>query len=115
LLLGLFLLGATPIALGWELRYIIMLGGGLVFIYDTLPLLAAFLLPKRLPEVFAGAAMRLSAPRLRLLALLALAVVLGQAALSFSDVDAVGWALVLSYLVFVGLYVRRGAPGVPPE
>ena len=115
LLLGLFLLGATPIALGWELRYIIMLGGGLVFIYDTLPLLAAFLLPKRLPEVFAGAAMRLSAPRLRLLSLLALAVVLGQAALSFSDVDAVGWALVLSYLVFVGLYVRRGAPGVPPE
>ena len=115
LLLGLFLLGATPIALGWELRYIIMLGGGLVFIYDTLPLLAAFLLPKRLPEVFAGAAMRLSAPRLRLLALLALAVVLGQAALSFSDVDAVGWALVLSYLVFVGLYVRRGAQGVPPN
>lgn len=113
LLLGLFLLGATPIALGWELRYIIMLGGGLVFIYDTLPLLAAFLLPKRLPEVFAGAAMRLSASRLRLLSLLALAVVLGQAALSFSDVDALGWALVLTYLLLVGLYVRKGAPGAP--
>ena len=85
--------------------------GGLVFIYDTLPLLAAFLLPKRLPGVFAGAAMRLSASRLRLLSLLALAVVLGQAALSSSDVDAVGWALVLIYLVFIGLYVRRGPSG----
>jgi APA family basic amino acid/polyamine antiporter len=114
LLLGLFLLGATPIALGWELRYLIMIGGGLVFIYDTLPLLAAFLLPRRLPEVFARARMRLSARRLQAVSVLALLVVLGQAALSFSDVDGVGWALVGAYLLLVAGYVRwRGRTMIP--
>jgi hypothetical protein len=45
---------------------------------------------------------------------LALLVVLGQAALSFSDVDGVGWALVGAYLLLVAGYVRwRGRTMIP--
>jgi len=99
-------LGAAPILMGWELRYIIMLGGGLVFIYDLIPLIAAFRLPDQLPAVFARAQMRLSAAQLKGFCLLGMLILLGQGALSFSDIDRTGWALVLAYLILIGLYVR---------
>ena len=53
LLTILLVVGSVPIIAGKDLRYIIMLGGGLVFIYDLIPLAAAFMLAKRLPNVFA--------------------------------------------------------------
>jgi hypothetical protein len=91
---------------GWELRYIIMLGGGLVFIYDLIPLIAAFRLPEKLPEVFARAQMRLSATQLKSLCVFGALILLGQGALSFSDIDRTGWMLVAGYLLLVGAYVR---------
>ena len=106
LLSFLLVLGAAPILMGWELRYIIMLGGGLVFIYDLIPLIAAFRLPDKLPTVFARAQMRLSAAQLKSFCLLGMLILLGQGALSFSDIDRTGWALVLAYLILIGLYVR---------
>ncbi|MFN7976937.1 MAG: APC family permease [Vicinamibacterales bacterium] len=110
LLTGLFVLGAAPIAAGWDLRYIIMLGGGMVFIYDLLPLVAAFLLPARHPEIFARARMRMSAGTLRALAVAGIGVLLVQGALSFSDIDRTGWMLVGGYLVLAGAYVRLRMP-----
>ena len=112
LLTGLLALGAAPILAGWDLRYIIMLGGGLVFVYDLIPLVAAFRLPERLPEVFARASMPMSARALKRVSVAGLLVIVAQAALSFSDVDAVGWALVVTYLVGVVLYIRLRAPVV---
>ncbi len=106
LLSFLLVLGAAPILMGWQLRYIIMLGGGLVFIYDIIPLIAAFRLPDQLPAVFARAQMRLSAAQLKGFCLLGMLILLGQGALSFSDIDRTGWALVLAYLILIGLYVR---------
>lgn len=110
LLTGLFVLGAAPIAAGWDLRYIIMLGGGMVFIYDLLPLVAAFLLPSRHPEIFARARMRMSAGALRGLAVAGIGVLLVQGALSFSDIDRTGWMLVGGYLLLAGAYVRMRTP-----
>lgn len=110
LLTGLFVLGAAPIAAGWDLRYIIMLGGGMVFIYDLLPLVAAFLLPSRHPEIFARARMQMSAGTLRGLAVAGIAVLLVQGALSFSDIDRTGWMLVGGYLVLAGAYVTLRTP-----
>jgi APA family basic amino acid/polyamine antiporter len=110
LLTFLLLFGAAPILAGKDLRYIIMLGGGLVFIYDLIPLVAAFLLPRRLPEVFARARMRLSERALRTLAVTGIIVILMQGALSFSDVDRTGWALVAAYIVLVIVYIALRAP-----
>lgn len=110
LLTALFVLGAAPIAAGWDLRYIIMLGGGMVFIYDLLPLVAAFLLPSRHPEIFARARMRMSAGTLRGLSVAGIAVLLVQGALSFSDIDRTGWMLVGGYLVLAAAYVTLVTP-----
>ncbi len=106
LLSCLLVLGGAPVLAGWELRYIIMLGGGLVFIYDLIPLIAAFRLPEKLPQVFARAQMRLSATQLKSLCVFGALILLGQGALSFSDIDRTGWMLVAGYLLLVGVYVR---------
>lgn len=105
LLTFLLFLGAAPVLAGWELRYIIMLGGGLVLVYDLFPIIAAFLLPEKLPEVFARASMRLTATQLKGLCVIGVLILLGQGALSFSDIDRTGWMLVAGYLVLVGSYV----------
>ena len=52
LLTILLVVGSIPIIAGKDMRYIIMLGSGLVFIYDIVPLLAAFYFAKKLPEIF---------------------------------------------------------------
>lgn len=110
LLTLLLLLGAAPILADWDLRYIIMLGGGLVFIYDLLPLVAAFLLPTRCPEIFQRARWTLSATWLRALCISGVAVLLVQGSLSFSDIDRTGWLLVSGYVVLAGLYVTLRHP-----
>lgn len=113
LLTALLVLGAAPIAAGWNLRYIIMLGGGLVFVYDVLPLVAAFLLPGRLPEVFAGARMPMSATALRALSVAGILVLLVQGTLSFSDIDRTGWILVGTYVLLAMIYILWRAPRRP--
>ena len=118
LLTLLLLLGAAPVVAGWDLRYIIMLGGGLVFIYDLIPLIAAFRLPEKLPTVFAGAHMRFSRSTLKMLCVLGALILVGQGALSFSDIDSVGWTLVVVYLVLVATYTRfkpLGSDGKPTD
>lgn len=110
LLTCLLLFGAAPIIAGKDLRYIIMLGGGLVFIYDLIPLVAAFLLAKRLPDVFARATMKMSERTLRTISAVGIVVILMQGLLSFSDVDRTGWALVLAYIVMVIVYIRLRSP-----
>jgi len=110
LLTILLVVGSIPILAGKDLRYIIMLGGGLVFIYDLIPLAAAFLLAKRLPGVFGNARMNLSASRLRIISVLGVFVLLGQMALSFSDIDQAGWLLVFGYIALVIIYIHFRAP-----
>ena len=110
LLTFLLLFGAMPILAGKDLRYIIMLGGGLVFIYDAIPLIAAFLFARRLPDVFARARMRMSERAVRTIAVVGLCILLLQGALSFSDVDRTGWALVAAYIVLVVVYIRLRTP-----
>jgi len=106
LLTFLLLFGATPILAGKDLRYIIMLGGGLVFIYDLIPLIAAFNFAKRLPEVFAQARMKMSERTVRIISVTGICVLLGQGALSFSDIDRTGWILVSVYIALVVVYIQ---------
>lgn len=106
LLTFLLLFGAIPIIAGKDLRYIIMLGGGLVFIYDMIPLIAAFSFAKRLPDAFAQAQMNMSEGTLRKISVVGMGVLLVQGSLSFSDIDRTGWALVAAYIVFVLIYIR---------
>lgn len=106
LLTLLLLLGAAPIIAGKDLRYIIMLGGGLVFIYDLIPLIAAMNFAKRLPEAFANARMNFSEKSLKVISVIGICILLGQGALSFSDIDLTGWALVASYITLVVIYIR---------
>lgn len=110
LLTCLLVLGAAPIMAGKDLRYIIMLGGGLVFVYDLLPLVAAFLLARRLPHVFAQARMKMSERTVKTLSMAGVAVLLVQGALSFSDIDRTGWLLVGAYIVLVVIYIQWRAP-----
>ncbi|MBP7775861.1 MAG: amino acid permease [Acidobacteria bacterium] len=112
LLTCLLVLGAAPVAAGWDLRYIIMLGGGLVFVYDLLPLVAAFLLARRLPEVFARATMPMRVGTLQALSVAGIVVLLVQGTLSFSDIDRTGWLLVVTYIALVAAYIRWRAPHV---
>ncbi|MDH4063311.1 MAG: APC family permease [Acidobacteriota bacterium] len=110
LLTFLLLFGAAPIVAGKDLRYIIMLGGGLVFVYDLLPLVAAFLFSRRLPEVFRQARMPLSERTVRTVSIVGIGVLLGQGALSFSDIDRTGWALVAAYIAAVVVYIGIRSP-----
>jgi APA family basic amino acid/polyamine antiporter len=112
LLTCLLALGATPVVAGKDLRYIIMLGGGLVFVYDLLPLVAAFLMARRLPEVFAKARMTMSERTVKTVSVAGILVLLVQGALSFSDIDGTGWALVAAYIVLVVAYILLRAPRV---
>lgn len=110
LLTLLLIVGALPIVAGKDLRYIIMLGGGLVFVYDLLPLVAAFLFASRLPDVFRLARMRLSERAVKALSVVGIGVLLVQGSLSFSDIDRGGWALVAGYVVAVAVYIRLRSP-----
>jgi APA family basic amino acid/polyamine antiporter len=110
LLTFLLLFGAAPIIAGKDMRYIIMLGGGLVFIYDLIPLAAAFLLAKRMPEVFSQATMKMSERALRTISVIGIVIIMLQGALSFSDVDRTGWALVVAYIILVLVYIKFRSP-----
>lgn len=115
LLTLLLLLGSAPILAGKDLRYIIMLGSGLVFIYDMVPLVAAFQLSKKLPEVFAGAYWKLSERTLKTICVTGLLILFGQFLISFSDIDRTGWVLIGSYLIFVISYINIRARKILPE
>lgn len=106
LLTILLLFAAAPVIAGKDLRYIIMLGGGLVFICDLIPLIAAMNFEKRLPDAFVNARMNLSGRNLKLISAFGICVLIGQAALSFSDIDITGWSLVVIYIILVLIYVR---------
>ena len=106
LLTILLVFASAPIIAGKDLRYIIMLGGGLVFICDLIPLIAAMNFEKRLPEAFTNARMNLSAKHLKLISAFGICVLMGQAALSFSDSDITGWAFVVIYIILVLIYIR---------
>ncbi len=106
LLTFLLLFGATPIIAGKDLRYIIMLGGGLVFIYDMIPLIAAFKLAKTLPDVFAQARWNMSERTLKVISVVGIGILLVQGSLSFSDIDRTGWMLVAAYIALVVVYIR---------
>lgn len=110
LLTFLLIFGSIPILAGKDMRYIIMLGGGLVFIYDLIPLVAAFMFAKRLPKVFAQASMKLSERNVRIISVIGACVLVVQGALSFSDIDKGGWALVVAYILLVLAYIRLRAP-----
>ena len=106
LLTFLLLFGSIPIIAGKDLRYIIMLGGGLVFIYDLIPLVAAFNFAKRLPDAFAQARMNMSEGLLRKISVVGMCVLLVQGSLSFSDIDRTGWALVAIYIILILIYIH---------
>ncbi len=106
LLTILLIVGAFPILVGEDLRDIIMKGSSLVFIYDMVPLIAAFLLVKKLPDVFASAHWKLSQAALQTLSAMGLAILVCQFAISFSDIDQLSWILIAGYLIFVVIYIR---------
>ncbi|SVC18986.1 uncharacterized protein METZ01_LOCUS271840, partial [marine metagenome] len=106
LLTFLLFFGAAPIIAGKDLRYIIMLGGGLVFIYDLIPLFAAFRFAKILPEAFAVASMKMPEQRLKIISAIGMGILVIQGSLSFSDIDRTGWLLVIVYIIAVLIYIR---------
>ena len=110
LLTIILIFGLTPIVAGKDLRYIIMLGGGLVFIYDLIPLIAAYRFSKELPDVFKNASMRLSEKRVKIISAIGVLILIGQGTLSFSDIDQSGWLLVILYILFVMIYIKFRRP-----
>ncbi len=112
LLTLLLLVGAAPILAGKDLRYIIMLGSGLVFIYDMVPIIAAFLLSERLPDVFNAAYWKVSAKFLKTVCAVGLLILACQFAISFSDIDKTGWGLIVGYITMIAIYVTFYTPEV---
>ena len=112
LLTIILIFGLTPIVAGKDLRYIIMLGGGLVFIYDLIPLIAAYRFSKELPEVFKNASMRLSEKSVKIISATGVLILIGQGTLSFSDIDQSGWLLVILYILFVMIYIKFRRPHI---
>ena len=110
LLTIILIFGLTPIVAGKDLRYIIMLGGGLVFIYDLIPLIAAYRFSKELPDVFKNASMRLSEKSVKIISAIGVLILIGQGTLSFSDIDQSGWLLVILYILFVMIYIKFRRP-----
>lgn len=110
LLTVILIFGLIPILAGKDLRYIIMLGGGLVFIYDLIPLIAAFRFAKKLPNVFSNATMNFSEKKLKIISAIGVLILIGQGSLSFSDIDQSGWLLVLLYISFVVIYIKLRTP-----
>ena len=100
------LIGSAPILADWDLTYIIMLGSGLVFMYDMVPLIAAFMLSKRLPEVFAAARIKMSDRTLKTISVIGILILTVQAALTFSDIDRTGWIFIIVYIIFVIGYIQ---------
>ena len=89
-----------------------MLGGGLVFIYDLIPLIAAFQFANRLPNVFKNATMNFSDKKLKIISAIGVMILIGQGSLSFSDIDKSGWLLVLLYILSVLIYIKLRSPYV---
>ena len=110
LLTVILIFGLVPILAGKDLRYIIMLGGGLVFIYDLIPLIAAFRFAKKLPDIFANASMSFSEKKLKTISIIGVLILIGQGTLSFSDIDQSGWLLVVLYIIFVLIYIKLRQP-----
>lgn len=106
LLTILVLVGSAPIIAGKDMPYIIMLGSGLVFIYDVIPLLAAFYFAKRLPDVFANAHIKMSEQTVQTISVIGICILLAQAAFAFSEIDNVGRIMIVGYIILVALYIQ---------
>ncbi|MDG1024748.1 MAG: APC family permease [Gammaproteobacteria bacterium] len=105
LLTILLIVGSIPILAGKDMPYIIMLGSGLVFIYDIIPLLAAFYFAKKLPEVFANAQIKMSEKTVKTISVIGILILLVQANLAFSDIDNTGRLMIVAYIIFVIIYI----------
>jgi APA family basic amino acid/polyamine antiporter len=106
LLTILLMVGSAPIIAGKDMPYIIMLGSGLVFIYDVVPLLAAYYLAKKLPDVFANAKIRMSEKTLKTISVIGIIILLVQANLAFSDIDNIGRLMIVVYIIMVIAYIH---------
>ena len=102
----LLVVGSIPIIAGKDMRYIIMLGSGLVFIYDIVPLLAAFYFSKKLPEIFANAHIKMSEKTVKTISMVGVFILLLQANLAFSDIDNTGRLMIVGYIIFVIIYIH---------
>ncbi|MCB2092053.1 MAG: amino acid permease [Alphaproteobacteria bacterium] len=109
LLTILLFVGGAPVLLGWSLNYIVMLGSGLVFIYDMIPIIAAYLLSTRLPDVFASAHLKLSERTLKTICVGGILILLAQLALSWSSIGLIGSGLIVSYIIFIIGYIHYRA------
>ena len=109
LLTILLVVGSIPIIAGKDMPYIIMLGSGLVFIYDIVPLLAAFYFAKKLPEIFANAQIKMSEKTVKTISVIGILILLVQANLAFSDIDNTGRLMIVAYIIFVINYIHYRA------
>ena len=106
LLTMLLVVGSAPILVEWDMKYIIMLGSGLVFIYDVVPLLAAFYFARNLPDVFAKAQIKMSEKTLKIISVIGIMILLVQANLAFSDIDSTGRYMIIGYIIMVIIYIQ---------
>ena len=106
LLTMLLIVGSAPILVEWDMKYIIMLGSGIVFIYDVVPLLAAFYFARNLPDVFAKAKIKMSEKTLKIISVIGILILLVQANLAFSDIDSTGRYLIVGYIILVIIYIQ---------
>jgi APA family basic amino acid/polyamine antiporter len=114
LLTVILIFGLVPILAGKDLEYIILLGGGLVFIYDVIPLIAAFRFAKKMPDVFGNANMNISERKLKIISTIGILILIGQGSLSFSEGELseviYRIALVILYILFVLIYIKLRQP-----
>ena len=98
--------GSAPIIAGKEMPYIIMLGSGLVFIYDVVPLLAAYYFAEKLPDVFANAHIKFSEKTVKIISVTGILILLVQASLAISDIDSTGRIMIVGYIALVIAYIQ---------
>jgi APA family basic amino acid/polyamine antiporter len=84
LLTGFFIVGLVPILVGTTLAYITILGNAVGIVFGIIPALALYNLNTKNPDAYAKATFKLPVPAMKILPLIALAIYVYGAYLSFS-------------------------------
>ena len=114
LLTVILIFGLSPIFADKDLKYIYMLGGGLVFIYDLIPLIAALQFAKKMPDVFGNANMNISERKLKIISTIGILILIGQGYFAFTEGESAEKleriVLVVLYMLFVIFYIKFRRP-----
>jgi len=105
LLVIFYIIGSIPILTGWNIRTIAMLGNGVSLLFFIFPIVAAYFMYAKTPDLMENAAFRLKKPILMLIATIALVCYVIAAVLNLSDITN-SWILIVCLFVGAILYAN---------